>query len=293
MLDGVVAEVLAADASGVIARVGILATPDGALDADCIRAGSQLGRNAAKTNRAAKPIVTACAKVNQRRLNIMTNRRVSKKSPAPSKGVMTTELLDYLAKSMLVANFKDYCPNGLQIEGKPRLQKLAFAVTASLNAINMAADWGADALIVHHGLFWRGDDACIVGNHKRRIQSLLQADLNLLAYHLPLDVHKQWGNNAALGARLQFKNARAVSDDGLIWAAKLAKPLTASILATRLRTQLGREPLLVGDLTRSIKTIAWCTGGAQGYLDQAIRLDRKSTRLNSSHPSISRMPSSA
>ena len=202
----------------------------------------------------------------------MTNRRVSKKSPAPSKGVMTTELLDYLAKSMLVANFKDYCPNGLQIEGKPRLQKLAFAVTASLNAINMAADWGADALIVHHGLFWRGDDGCIVGNHKRRIQSLLQADLNLLAYHLPLDVHKQWGNNAALGARLQFKNARAVSDDGLIWAAKLAKPLTASILATRLRTQLGREPLLVGDLIRSIKTIAWCTGGAQGYLDQAIRL---------------------
>ena len=202
----------------------------------------------------------------------MTNRRVSKMSPAPAKGVLTKELSDYLAKSMLVASFKDYCPNGLQIEGKPRVKKLAFAVTASLHAIQMAADWGADALLVHHGLFWRGDDPCIVGIQRPRVQSLLQANMNLLAYHLPLDVHKQWGNNAALGQRLQFKNAKAVSADGLIWAATLATPITAQSLAVRLKKALDREPLLVGDLTRPIKTIAWCTGGAQGYLDQAIQL---------------------
>ena len=207
----------------------------------------------------------------------MTNRSVSKKSPTRLSGVSTegantSELLHYLAKSMAVASFKDYCPNGLQVEGKPRVQKLAVAVTASKNAIDMAAQWGADALLVHHGLFWRGDDGCIVGVQKRRIQTLFAADMNLLAYHLPLDTHKQWGNNAALGNQLQFKKSYAISSDGLIWAAQLATPLSAKTLAIRLQKRLGREPLLVGNLDRPIKMIAWCTGGAQGYLDQAIAL---------------------
>ena len=210
----------------------------------------------------------------------MTIQRVSKKgpvgskglSPVTSQGMSTQDLVDYLAKSMSVADFKDYCPNGLQVEGKRQIQKLAFAVTASQNAIDTAASWGADALLVHHGLFWRGDDAIIVGIQKRRIQALLKAEINLLAYHLPLDVHKQWGNNAALGEQLQLKNSKPISADGLIWAAKLAAPLNAKSLAIRLQQRLGRAPLIVGNLDRSIKTIAWCTGGAQGYLDQAIAL---------------------
>lgn len=207
----------------------------------------------------------------------MTDQRVSKKSPAGrnevnTNGVKTKELLDYLAKSMAVASFKDYCPNGLQVEGRPQVRKLAFAVTASKNAIDMAAQWGADALLVHHGLFWRGDDGCIVGVQKRRIQALFNADMNLLAYHLPLDTHKHWGNNAALGNQLQFKKSRAISADGLIWAARLAVPLTAKTLALRLQKHLSREPLIVGNLDRPIRMIAWCTGGAQGYLDQAIAL---------------------
>lgn len=202
----------------------------------------------------------------------MTNQRVSKKSLSQTTGMKTKDLLDYLAKTMAVAGFKDYCPNGLQIEGKAQIQKLAFAVTASQNAIDMAVSWGANALLVHHGLFWRGDDACIVGIQKRRIQTLLNADMNLLAYHLPLDVHKGWGNNAALGKQLLFKKAGAVSVNGLIWAATLTSPLNAKSLAILLSKQLGREPLLVGNLDRSIRTVAWCTGGAQGYLDQAIAL---------------------
>ena len=218
----------------------------------------------------------------------MTNQRVSKMSsvlskgaspvslkqarPVRLKGVSTKELTDYLAKSMDTARFKDYCPNGLQIEGKPRIQKLAFAVTASQNAIAMAATWGADAMLVHHGLFWRGDDARIVGIQKRRIQALFDSDINLLAYHLPLDAHKEWGNNAALGDQLQFKKSQAISADGLIWASTLTAPLSAKTLASRLQKHLGRTPLLVGNLDRTIKTVAWCTGGAQGYLDQAIAL---------------------
>ena len=202
----------------------------------------------------------------------MTNQRISKKSLARLTSVKTKELVDYLANSMAVASFKDYCPNGLQVEGKRQIQKLAFAVTASQNAIRMATEWGADAMLVHHGLFWRNDDPCIVGIQKQRIQSLLNANMNLLAYHLPLDVHKTWGNNVALGEQLRFKKARALSGDGLIWATTLAVPLSAKALADRLSLCLKREPLIVGDLARPLKTIAWCTGGAQSYLDKAIAL---------------------
>lgn len=112
------------------------------------------------------------------------------------------ELDQYLAGLLAVEKFKDYGPNGLQVEGRPQVRRIASGVTASLAFIEAAVADGADTLLVHHGLFWRGQDGRLTGWLKQRIALLMRHDLNLFAYHLPLDAHAELGNNAQLGREL-------------------------------------------------------------------------------------------
>ena len=167
--------------------------------------------------------------------------------------------------------FKDYGPNGLQVEGRREVRRLASGVTASLDFIDAAIAAGADTLLVHHGLFWRGQDGRLTGWLKARVARLLAHDLNLFAYHLPLDAHPELGNNAQLGRRLGLTaDARFGDQDlGFIGAAPAALQ-NLPALAQALHRQLGRDALVVPGDGRPLRRVAWCTGGAQGWFEAAI-----------------------
>jgi len=180
------------------------------------------------------------------------------------------ELAAWLDTLLEAPRFSDYCPNGLQVEGAPRVGRVVCGVTASLALVRAAARAGAQALLVHHGWFWRGEDPRVLGPRRERMATLLAHDISLFAYHLPLDVHPVFGNNVQLARRLGWPDGDAVGRDGLIRIADLAAPLDAGGLQSTLLQGLGREPLLVGDLGRPIRRIAWCTGAAQDMLQQAI-----------------------
>ena len=171
-----------------------------------------------------------------------------------------------------VNTISDYCPNGLQVEGKAQIKRIVSGVTASQALIDAAIELQADAVLVHHGYFWKGEDQPIVGMKQRRIKALLAHDINLLAYHLPLDVHPEVGNNVQLAQRLGLTVTGPLEPDnpsnvGLI--GKLDTPLSAAEFAARIETALDRKPLVV-DHGQPIQRVAWCTGGAQGYIEQAI-----------------------
>lgn len=166
--------------------------------------------------------------------------------------------------------FKDYGPNGLQVEGKAQIHKLVSGVTASRALIDAAIAAGADAILVHHGLFWRGYDGRITGWMKQRIERLIKHDINLLAYHLPLDAHAQLGNNAQLGKLLGWEaDARFGEQDlGFIGSTESQPP---QAVAVHLQQVLGRSVTsVIGEDARSVRRIAWCTGGAQGFFEAAI-----------------------
>jgi dinuclear metal center YbgI/SA1388 family protein len=165
--------------------------------------------------------------------------------------------------------FNDYCPNGLQVEGKAQISKIVSGVTASQALLEQAIKAGADAIVVHHGWFWRGEDPCVVGIKKRRLQALLAADVSLLAYHLPLDAHPEVGNNVMLAKELGL-TITGNMDKNIGCFGRLAKPLTPSAFSQHIQQVLNREPFWVGDSAKPIETIAWCTGAAQGYIEQAI-----------------------
>jgi dinuclear metal center YbgI/SA1388 family protein len=186
--------------------------------------------------------------------------------------VTTPDLVRYLDELLGASSIKDYCPNGLQVEGAPVVSRAVFAVTATLAVIEQAAAQGAQALLVHHGFFWRGEDPRVVGVRRRRLAGLLAADINLIAYHLPLDLHPQLGNNTQLGLQLGWPVERTGGDRNLIAMTTLPKPLPAAQLGQALLRALDREPLLVGDLSREVSRVAWCTGGAQDMLEEAIAL---------------------
>lgn len=166
--------------------------------------------------------------------------------------------------------FKDYGPNGLQVEGKAQIHHLVSGVTASRALIEAAIADGADAILVHHGLFWRGMDGRVTGWMKERLRLLLAHDINLLAYHLPLDAHPSLGNNAQLGLRLGVQ-ADAVfgeQDLGLLGACQFANP---QALAAHVQQVLGRSVTMVsGAADAPITRLGWCTGGAQGFFESAI-----------------------
>ncbi|WP_153074479.1 Nif3-like dinuclear metal center hexameric protein [Paraburkholderia bonniea] len=180
------------------------------------------------------------------------------------------ELELYLNNLLATVRFKDYCPNGLQVEGRHRIQKIATGVSASLAFLEEALAWGADAVLVHHGYFWRNEAAPITGRKYRRLKLLLANDLNLFAFHLPLDDHPELGNNAQLGARMGWIGDARFGENDLGWLATLPMPVTLEHFAAQVGQALGRTPLVLGDGVRELRRVAWCTGGAQGYFDAAI-----------------------
>ncbi|HNJ77513.1 MAG TPA: Nif3-like dinuclear metal center hexameric protein [Azospira sp.] len=182
------------------------------------------------------------------------------------------ELLRYLDATLETARFRDYCPNGLQVEGRAEVRRIVAGVTASQALLEAAIARSADAILVHHGWFWKGEDGRITGLRRRRIGTLLTHDINLFAYHLPLDAHPGLGNNAQLAQRLGWIAEGRFGEQDIAWYGSVAAPTTAGALAASLAAGLGRPPQLIGDLNRPVCRIGWCSGGAQGYFEQAIAL---------------------
>ncbi|MBQ0931075.1 Nif3-like dinuclear metal center hexameric protein [Ideonella alba] len=175
----------------------------------------------------------------------------------------------HLHELLQVDRFKDYGPNGLQVEGKDEIVKIVSGVTASRALIDAAIAEGADALLVHHGLFWRGHDGRLTGWLKARVERLMAHGINLFAYHLPLDAHPEWGNNAQLGRQLGLQGDARFGDQDLGWLGA-APVATLDALAERAHQALGRVPLVLPGDGRPLQRVAWCTGGAQGFFEAAI-----------------------
>jgi len=183
------------------------------------------------------------------------------------------ELSDYIGSELAISRFRDYCPNGIQVEGRSEVQRIASGVTASQAVLEAAAAWGADAILVHHGYFWRSEDAVITGVKKRRIARLLEQDISLLAYHLPLDAHPLWGNNTQLAMRLGLVESGRFGEQDIACHGMLAKPLSLADFSKSVAGALRFEPLVVGGGSSGrISRVAWCSGAAQGYFEQAIAL---------------------
>lgn len=183
------------------------------------------------------------------------------------------DLVKHLHELLQVAKIRDYCPNGLQVEGRLEINKVLCGVTASQALLDQAVALNVDAVIVHHGYFWKNEAPEIVGMKKRRLQTLLKHDINLLAYHLPLDVHAQLGNNAQLGALLGFNDIQALSTVdpcGVVQMAQLAAPQSLAEVTGLIERQLGRTVFCHDAGIGDIQHVAWCTGGGQGYIDAAF-----------------------
>ncbi len=184
-----------------------------------------------------------------------------------------TTLAAYCDDLLRAGAFQDYCPNGIQVEGERPVGRLAGGVTASAALLEAALAWGADAVLVHHGWFWRGEDPRLIGMKGRRVRALMRAGVGLLAYHLPLDAHPELGNNRQLADILGLCQPQATSlCDGLLWQGRLAQPTPAKDLAARFAAALGRVPLHIAGRAGPLERIAWCTGAAQGYIEQAATL---------------------
>ncbi len=178
----------------------------------------------------------------------------------------------YLADFLQVPDFRDYCPNGLQVEGRVDVTRIVTGVTASAALIQAAVADKADALIVHHGYFWRGEDARITGMRRQRIRMLFEYDLNLFAYHLPLDAHPEVGNNAALARQLGLKLTGRFGEQDIGAHGLVEGNVTLGAFAAMIEQKLGRAPLVIGDASAPLRRVAWCTGAAQGMFEQAIAL---------------------
>lgn len=180
------------------------------------------------------------------------------------------EILDWCQDYLQVNTFKDYAPNGLQVEGRETVRKIATSVTASQAAIDFAAAIQADMLLVHHGMFWKNEPVTITGWKKTRIETLLQHQINMVGYHLPLDAHPQCGNNAQLAALLGWRLDSQCGEQNLLNIGRLNGPKNLENLAEDINRRLGRQPTVVGNLSKEINKIAWCTGGAQSFFQTAI-----------------------
>ena len=182
------------------------------------------------------------------------------------------QLVKYLDELLQPGKFRDYCPNGLQVEGRAEVARIVAGVTASQALLDVAVARGADAIIVHHGYFWKGEDGRVAGIRRQRLKTLLGHDINLFAYHLPLDAHPELGNNAQLAGRLGWLPEGRFGDQDIAWLGSIAVATTAGQLAAQITGGLTRAPLLIGDPERPVRRIGWCTGGAQDYFEQAIAL---------------------
>lgn len=198
--------------------------------------------------------------------------------------VLRNELIDYLDQVLQADLVNDYCPNGLQVEGSSQISKMVSGVTASMELIDKAIEAQADTILVHHGYFWKGESSVVTGMKQKRLKKLLSHDINLIAYHLPIDIHPQFGNNAQLGKRLGITDIspmQTITPIGIVMQGKLEQPSTLSEFANVVEKSLNRTPLVINAHAASINldsqqpsqdlisTIAWCTGGGQNYIDSA------------------------
>jgi dinuclear metal center YbgI/SA1388 family protein len=211
--------------------------------------------------------------------NVPKLSELSKKFPANSGGCSRAKLLALCNEWLEPSRFKDYCPNGLQVEGAATISRIALAVTANQAAIEAAIAWGAQALLTHHGLMWKGEDGTVTGFRHARLKTILAADLNMLAYHLPLDAHPTLGNNAQIAQKLGILNATKLDKDGILWTGDIPDSMaTAGGLCAAIDRHLNppRPALLIMNSAISTKPIkplrriAWCTGGGGSYFEQAI-----------------------
>jgi dinuclear metal center YbgI/SA1388 family protein len=194
-----------------------------------------------------------------------------------TKTVSNQELAVWFDNTLLAWRFKDYCPNGLQVEGKPAVARIIAGVTASEALLREAVARGADAVLVHHGWFWRNEDPRVRGPRRTRLALALAHELNLYAYHLPLDAHPTLGNNARLADILGLQPERRADgapvtcgSDDLVWLGSAPGAATLGDLAARIGERLHRSPQVIGDLSQPVARVAWCTGAAQGMLADAV-----------------------
>ncbi len=178
-----------------------------------------------------------------------------------------SELVAYTNRLLAVENFNDYCPNGLQVEGRGEVQTLIGGVTACQALLDAAIAQRADAILVHHGWFWKNEDPRIVGMKQRRLAALLRHDISLIAYHLPLDAHPELGNNAQLAERLDIT---VTGTAGLLMLGELAEPVSGADFAARIETRLQRRPLHIPGSDAPIRRLAWCSGAAQSSIETAF-----------------------
>jgi len=181
-----------------------------------------------------------------------------------SRNEILRTMNDWLAPE----DFKDYCPNGLQVEGAEEVGTIVSGVTASRALLDAAIEAGADMILVHHGYFWKGEDQAIRGMKRDRIKRLLDHDINLVAYHLPLDDHPEYGNNRQLADVLGILNPRPLG--GLVWQGELDAPMAPRAFADLIGERLARAPLWVGGGSAKISRVGWCTGAAQGFIGNAL-----------------------
>jgi dinuclear metal center YbgI/SA1388 family protein len=208
--------------------------------------------------------------------SIIPKRGAERELPSDGEPALAglMEIVGYCDRLLDCASFKDYCPNGLQLEGNSDVSRIVSGVTASQALIDSAVERNADLLLVHHGFFWRGEDPCLTGMKRRRIKALLGNDISLLAFHLPLDAHPEFGNNTQLGQRLGLVEAGRFGPAGgpeLASYTSLDEPMSASRLCALVEGTLGREPQHIAAGGESIRRIGWCTGAAQSYLEEAAR----------------------
>ena len=175
-------------------------------------------------------------------------------------------LIQHLDTFLAVQRFHDYAPNGLQVSGGGEIARLVAAVSASQAAIDHAIAQAADALLVHHGYFWKGEAPQVIGVKRARLKSLLQADINLIAYHLPLDQHPVVGNNVLFGKELQWQNIRQSAAEEMLWLGELEEPRAARDFIDEVEKRLGRSIISAGRSRQPLRRVAWCTGAAQDYL---------------------------
>jgi len=177
----------------------------------------------------------------------------------------------YINELLDIDGFKDYAPNGLQVEGKGKLKKIITGVSATQALIEAAIEKEADAIVVHHGWFWKGEDQRIVGMKHKRLKLLMQHDISLLGYHLPLDAHPELGNNAQLAKRLGIQIEDVMDEQGVGNYGRLDEYTSLEKLGEIIEKSLARKPLLVCGGDHAIRRVAWCTGGAQSRIDLAAK----------------------
>lgn len=190
--------------------------------------------------------------------------------------ISSSQLESYIEQLLMCNQFSDYAPNGIQVQGQHSIHSICTAVTASLAAIEQAIDLNAQALLVHHGYFWKNEDSRIIGIKRQRIKRLLEQNITLFAYHLPLDCHLLLGNNAQIASRLLVQDIQQHDIAGvknLLWSGRLKNSVSAADFNVLLARCFNRMPVHLAGSSKLIKRVAWCTGAAQDYLSQASELE--------------------